>query len=70
MLKKEKNRLNEDNMSRDENSPSDRVEAAVTTMVRGIPKKDTCHGTCTELVWGGGRDVRITKATEDSKISV
>jgi hypothetical protein len=69
MLKR-KNHLIEDKMSRDKNSPNDRVKAAVTTIVRGIPKKDTCHRTCTELVWGGGRDVRITKATEDSKISV
>jgi hypothetical protein len=65
-----KNLLIEDNMSRDEYSSSDRVKAAVTPMVRGIPKKDTCHGTSTKLMWSSGRDFRITKTTEDTKINV
>lgn len=67
---KGKNRLIEDNVARDENFSSDRVKAAVTTMVRRVPKKDTGHGSCTKLVWSGGRYVRITKTTENMKISV
>jgi hypothetical protein len=67
---KGKSHLVEDNMTGNDNSSSGEVKTAVTLMGRGVSEKYTSCGAWCQLVFGGGCEVGIAKATENTKNGV
>jgi hypothetical protein len=53
-----------------DNSSSGEVKTTVTLMGRGVFEKYTSCGTWCQLVFGGGCEVGIAKATENTKNGV
>jgi hypothetical protein len=54
-------------MARDDNAASGHVEAAVSFVRGWIFEEDTGCGSRGEFVWGGGSEVWIAEASENSK---
>jgi hypothetical protein len=67
---KRKSHLVEDNMTGNDNPSSGEVKTAITLMGRGVSEKYTICGTWCQLVFGGGCEVGIAKATENTKNGV
>jgi hypothetical protein len=67
---KRKLHLVEDNMTGNDNPSSGEVKTAVTLMGRGVSEKYISCGTWCQLVFGGGCEVGIAKATENTKNGV
>jgi hypothetical protein len=57
-------------VSRNEDPTRGKVEAAVPLMIRGVPEEDTLSRARSELVGGGGSDVRVARTPEDSEVVI
>ena len=69
-LGKRKGILIEDDMPRDDDSVGREIKKAVSFMMSGVSKEDAQSRPRTEFMWGGGRQVWVTFATENSQMVV
>jgi hypothetical protein len=64
------NVLVKDNMTRDDDTVSEKVKALVPLAVRGVIEEKVASGAGEELVMSSGRGVGIAGTTKDSKVGI
>jgi hypothetical protein len=64
------NVLVKDNMTRDDDTVSEKVKALVPLAVRGVIEEKVASGAGEELVMSSGRGVGIASTTKDSKVGI
>jgi hypothetical protein len=60
--------LIKDNMSRDDDAVSEKIETTVPLVIRGVPKEKVTGGSGHEFVGSRGRGVRIVGAAKDTEV--